>query len=92
MSFPRTTPASLVLATEQEVGVRVPGCSYWLAGKGGARAAARPEARRREAGVQRACSGAEIIVAGTQWAAGSLLLRRNQSYSMPTEPLSAFPI
>lgn len=72
--------------------VRVPGNSYWFAGRGGARATARPEARRREAGVERAYPGAEISVAGTQWAAGSLLQRRDQSDSTLSETLSAFPI
>lgn len=48
---------------------------------------ARPEARRREAGVERVCSGADTLAAGTQWVVGSLLQRRDQSNSTPTEPL-----
>lgn len=53
---------------------------------------ARPEARRREAGVERAYTGAGIVAAGTQWVVGSLLQRRDQSDSTPTEPLYTFPI
>lgn len=47
---------------------------------------ARPEALRREAGVERACSGAETVVAGTQWVVGSSA-EAEPINSTPTEPL-----